>query len=243
MHTDLISCRNCSHVVNDDFCGRCGQPVHIKRVDAHYILHEIQHVLHFEKGILFTVKELLIRPGQNIRSFITENRSRLVKPVIFIIVSSLIYTLISHFFHIEEGYVEFTEVKKTSIGLIFDWVQGHYGYANILMGVCISLWLKLFFKKYSYNFFEILILLCFVMGIGMLIISVFAIVEGLSKISLMEVSSIIVAVYSTWAIAQFFNGRKVVSYLKAIIAYSLGMLMFGLLAVFLGVSIDLLIKH
>ncbi|QNR84970.1 DUF3667 domain-containing protein [Pedobacter riviphilus] len=243
MHTDLISCRNCSHVVNDDFCGRCGQPVHVKRVDAHYILHEIQHVLHFEKGILFTVKELLIRPGQNIRSFITENRSRLVKPVIFIIVSSLIYTLISHFFHIEEGYVEFTEVKKTSIGLIFDWVQGHYGYANILMGVCISLWLKLFFKKYSYNFFEILILLCFVMGIGMLIISVFAIVEGLTKISLMEVSSIIVAVYSTWAIAQFFNGRKVASYLKAIIAYGLGMLMFGLLAVFLGVSIDLLIKH
>jgi len=243
MHTDLISCRNCSHVVNDNFCSHCGQPANVKRVDAHYILHEIQHVLHFEKGILFTVKELLIRPGQNIRSFIAENRSRLVKPVIFIIVSSLIYTLISHFFHIEEGYVEFTEVKKTSIGLIFDWVQGHYGYANILMGVCISLWLKLFFKKYSYNFFEILILLCFVMGIGMLIISVFAIVEGLSKISLMEVSSIIVAVYSTWAIAQFFNGRKMASYLKAIIAYSLGMLMFGLLAVFLGVSIDLLIKH
>lgn len=112
MHPDLISCRNCSHVVNDNFCSHCGQPVHVKRVDAHYILHEIQHILHFEKGIFFTVKELLIRPGQNIRTFITENRSRLVKPVIFIIVSSLIYTIISHFFRIEEGYVEFTEVKN-----------------------------------------------------------------------------------------------------------------------------------
>jgi len=243
MHPDLINCRNCSHVVNDDFCSRCGQPVQVKRIDAHYILHEIQHILHFEKGILFTVKELLIRPGQNIRTFITENRSRLVKPVIFIIVSSLIYTIISHFFHIEEDYVEFTEVKKTSIGLIFDWVQGHYGYANILMGVFISMWLKLFFKKYSYNFFEILILLCFVMGIGMLIISFFAIAEGLSKISFMKVSGITGAVYSTWAIAQFFNGKKVASYLKAIIAYSLGMLTFGLVLVLLGVLIDVLIKH
>jgi len=215
----------------------------IKRVDAHYILHEIQHILHFEKGILFTVKELLIRPGQNIRTFIADNRSRLVKPVIFIIVSSLIYTVISHFFHIEEGYVEFKEVKKTSIGLIYDWVQGHYGYANILMGICISLWLKLFFKKYNYNFFEVLILLCFVMGIGMLIISVFAVAEGLSKISLMKVSGITAAAYSTWAIAQFFNGKKVINYVKAMIAYCLGMLIFGLLLVLLGVSIDLLIKH
>lgn len=243
MIPNAMNCINCSQTVNTKFCGHCGQPAHIKRVDAHYILHEMQHILHFEKGILFTVKELLIRPGQNIRTFITENRSRLVKPVIFIIVSSLIYTLISHFFHIEEGYVEFKEVKKTSIGLIFEWVQGHYGYANILMGVCISLWLKLFFKKYNYNFFEILILLCFVMGIGMLIISVFAIAEGLSKISFMKVSGITGAIYSTWAIAQFFNGKKAASYLKAIIAYSLGMLTFGLVLVFLGVSIDLLMKN
>ncbi|MDQ0641251.1 hypothetical protein QF042_004816 [Pedobacter sp. W3I1] len=238
-----MNCLNCSQTVNTNFCGHCGLPMRVKRVDAHYILHEMQHILHFEKGILFTVKELLIRPGQNIRTFITENRSRLVKPIIFIIISSLIYTVISHFFHIEEGYVEFKEVKKTSIGLIFNWVQGHYGYANILMGVCISLWLKLFFKKYSYNFFEILILLCFVMGIGMLIISAFAIVEGLSKISFMKVSGITGVVYSTWAIAQFFNGKKVVNYLKAIIAYSLGMLTFGLLLVLLGVLIDVLIKH
>ena len=77
----------------------------------------------------------------------------------------------------------------------------------------------------------------------MLIISFFAIAEGLSKISLMKVSGIIGAVYSTWAIAQFFNGKKVARYLKAIIAYSLGMLTFGLVLVFIGVSVDLLIKH
>ncbi len=243
MIPNTMNCKNCNQTVNTNFCGHCGQPMQIKRVDAHYILHEIQHILHFEKGILFTVKELLIRPGQNIRTFIADNRSRLVKPVIFIIVCSLIYTVISHFFHIEEGYVEFKEVKKTSIGLIYDWVQGHYGYANILMGVCISLWLKLFFKKYNYNFFEILILLCFVMGIGMLIISVFAIAEGLSKISLMKVSGITAAAYSTWAIAQFFNGKKVVNYVKVMIAYCLGMFIFGILLVLLGVSIDLLIRH
>lgn len=242
MYPDIANCRNCSHTVNGNFCGHCGQPVNIKRVDSHYILHEIQHVLHFEKGILYTIKELLIRPGQNIKEFIGDNRSRLVKPILFIIITSLIYTIINHFFHIEQGYIVYTGTKKSAVGSIVDWVQNHYGYGNIMMGIFISFWLKLFFKKYNYNFFEILILLCFVMGVGMLIFSFFAFIEGLTKYSLMKVSGPMGVAYCTWAIAQFFNKKKVSSYLKAFIAYSLGMLTFSISIGGLGILIDTLMK-
>jgi len=34
------------------------------------------------------------------------------------------------------------------------------------MGIVIAMWSGLFFRKYGYNFYEILILLCFVMGMG-----------------------------------------------------------------------------
>jgi hypothetical protein len=226
-----------------NYCSNCGQPAKVKRIDAHYIVHEIEHVLHFERGILFTIKELLIRPGQSIRDFIAENRSRLVKPVIFIIVTSLIYTLINHFFHIEEGYVSFTEVKKTAIGSIFNWLQNHYGYANIIMGVFVVFWLKIFFKKYHYNFFELLILLCFVLGIGMLIFSVFALFEGLTKLNLMQISSFIGVVYCIWAIGQFFDKTKPISYVKALASYFLGMLTFCFSVIILGILINLVIKH
>jgi hypothetical protein len=243
MLPDLINCRNCSHTVKDNFCGHCGQPVQVKRIDWHYILHEIQHVLHFEKGIFYTIKELLIRPGQNIRDFIADNRSRLVKPILFIIITSLIYTIIDHAFHIEQGYLQYSDTKVTTVGLIFGWMQSHYGYCNILMGVCIAFWLKLFFKKYGYNFFEILILLCFVVGMGMLIFAVFALIEGLTKVSLMMISGIIGISYCIWAIAQFFNKHKVMNYFKAFVAYSLGMLTFGLSIILLGVLIDVWMKH
>lgn len=238
MYPDLTNCRNCSHTVNSNFCGHCGQPVNIKRVDSHYILHEIQHVLHFEKGILYTIKELLIRPGQNIKEFIGDNRSRLVKPILFIIITSLIYTIINHFFHIEKGYIVYTGTEKSAVGSIVDWVQNHYGYGNIIMGIFISFWLKLFFKKYSYNFFEILILLCFVMGVGMLIFSFFAVIEGLTKYSLMKVSGPLGVAYCTWAIAQFFNKKKAGSYIKAFIAYTLGMITFSIAIGILGTLID-----
>jgi len=240
---DTITCKNCTSPVTDKYCSNCGHARSLKRVDAHYVSHEIQHLLHFEKGILYTVKELLIQPGRSIREFITDNRERLVKPIVFIIITSLIYSSINHFFHVEEAYINYTGPKKSAIFQIFDWVESHYGYANIIMGVFIAFWLKLFFRKYNYNFFEILILLCFVIGMEMLIFSVFAVVEALLKIKLMQIATIICMAYCTWAIAQFFNGKKVSDYLKSFFAYLLGLLTFSVAALLLGVLIDMLIKH
>lgn len=240
---EAVDCRNCNTPVHQNFCGNCGQPVNIKRVDSHYILHEIQHVLHFEKGIFYTIKELFVRPGENIKEFIRDNRSRLIKPIIFIIITSLIYTSINHFFHIEKGYVSYNGPANSSLALIFEWVEGHYGYANIIMGVFIALWLKLFFRKADYNFFEILILLCFIMGMGMLIFSVFAIVEGIIKQNVLMISGITGLAYTIWAIGSFFNKRKITSYTNALFAYLLGMITFSISAIVLGLVIDAFIKH
>lgn len=240
MLTNTVNCKNCNNTVDNNFCGNCGQPMQIKRVDKHYILHEIWHVLHFEKGIFYTIKELLVRPGQTVREFIIENRNRLVKPIIFIIITSLIYTLINNFFHIEKGYVNFSGTKQSATALLLAWVQNHYGYANILLGVFIAFWTRLFFRKYDYNYFEILILLCFVMGTAMLIYAVFALFQGLTKLDLMMISGIISLLYCTWAIGQFFNQKKAVNYLKALAAYILGMLGFFISLTLLGFFIDLL---
>jgi len=242
MSADLMNCKNCSNGVSGNFCCNCGQALQIKRVDSHYVLHEIQHILHFEKGILYTVKELLIRPEKNVREFITDNRDRLVKPIVFIIITSLIYTVITHFFHIEKKYISYSGNENTTIQLIFDWVDGHYGYANLIMGVFIAWWLKVFFRKDGYNFFELLILLCFVMGIGMLIFSVFAIAEGVTKVNLMKISGIVEMGYCIWAIGQFFGKNKIASYLKALAAFILGTITFSISLGLLGLIIDLLSK-
>lgn len=238
-----MNCKNCKAEVNQNYCPNCGQPTKIKRIDGNYILREIEHDLNFERGILFTVRELLIRPGENVRIFISENRSRLVKPIIFIIVTSLIYSFINHFFQIEDGYVKFDETKQSTTGNIFKWIQDHYGYANIIMGLFIAFWTKLFFRKYNYNYFEILILMCFVMGMGMLIYSVFALFQGLTHIDLMQIGGIVGFIYSAWAIGQFFDKKKFSNYVKAFFSYLLGFLTFSLTAILIGTLIDLIIKH
>ncbi|PKP07831.1 MAG: hypothetical protein CVU08_15940 [Bacteroidetes bacterium HGW-Bacteroidetes-3] len=236
------NCKNCETEVTQNYCPNCGHPAILKRIDGHYILHEIRNVLNFEKGILFTIRELTINPGKNIKDFLNENRNRLVKPIVFLIVASLIYTVFNNFFNIEDGYINYSDTKESATLTIFKWVQGNYGYANIIMALFIGLWLKLFFRKHQYNFFEILILLCFVMGIGMLIYTVFGIVQGLTDIKLMQAGAIVGFIYTTYAVGQFFDKRKLLSYVKALFAYLLGMLTFSLSAIAIGTIIDLTIQ-
>jgi len=238
-----MNCKNCNYQVNSKFCPNCGHPTELKRISGKYIIHEIEHVLHLEKGIFYTIKELFIRPGYNVRTYLTENRSRLVKPIIFIIITSLIYSVCNHIFHIEDGYVQFQDNQPSATKAIFKWVQEHYGYSNIIMGVFIALWIKLFFRKFQYNFFEILILLCFVMGIGMLIYSFFGIIQGLTSISLGFVGGIVGVAYTTWAIGLFYGKKKVINYVKGFFAYILGMISFSLVAVIIGAIIDAITRH
>jgi len=238
----IVHCNYCDSEQTGNYCSQCGSAQNLKRIDGKYVLSEIGSVLNFDKGILYTIRELLIRPGQNVQKFIHKDRSRLVKPIIFIIVCSLIYTIVEQFLHFEVGYVNFGGFGESVVTNIFGWIQINYGYANILMAIFIAIWIKIFFRKYDYNFFEIIILLCFVMGIGMLIYMIFGIVESVTEIKVSWIGGIVGFVYTSWAIGRFFDKKRKVNYLKGLLSYLLGMITFFFGVVFLGLGIDLIQK-
>ena len=199
------------------------------RVDAHYVSHEIQHLLHFEKGFLFTVRELLLRPGKSVREFMFEDRSKYMKPVVFLIFTSVIFTLIVHYFHIEYSLFNIDKIKplegKIRSKEIGEWIDNHVGYMNLMIGVFIALWTKLFFRKYEYNIFEITILLCFVLGEAILFLGLFLSIAVILKGQI--IASIGVAfylAYPIWAVGQFFGERTVINYVKSALMYATGII-------------------
>jgi len=235
-------CQNCKSEVTKNYCAICGHPKEMTRIDGNYLLQEIRSVLSFEKGILFTVHKLATNPGKSINDFLKEDRNRLVKPVVFLIITSLIYTIFNKIFHFEDGYVQFSGNSESATQTISKWIQENYGYANIIMAVFIAGWIKLFFRKHEINIFEILILLCFVMGMGMLIYAVFGVIQSFMDFNLMQVAGIVGIIYLTWAIGQFYGKRKFVNYAKAFSAYILGMISFSIMAILIGSLIDLLAR-
>jgi hypothetical protein len=241
----LVICKNCSSSVTEGYCGHCGQPAKLKRIDKHYLTHEFTHLLHVEKGIIYTVRMLLTRPGEAIKTFIHEVRTKLVKPVPFLIFSSVLYTVIAHLFHADDLYSAEQKaiMNKTTIGAIQNWIQNHYGYANILSGVFYAISIKLFFRKQPFNFYEIVVMLCFIMGMQMILLTVLAFFFPLLGVKyFLLLVTVVSFVYPVWAIGDFYGRGKPLAYVKAFLAYLVGNLFWLLAIVIVGVVSTILIK-
>jgi len=240
-----LNCTNCHKSIAGNFCVNCGQPIKLHKIDQHFISHEISHALHFEKGFFYTAKELLIRPGESVKEFIYHNRNKHMKPAGFLLLTSLIFTFIAYIFHADELLNQMTNASanKGSVAAIMGWVNSHWGYSNLFVGVFTAWCLKLFFRKYGFNFFEILIMLCFIFGEGMLILSFVTLFFPLmSNSAYMVISSIFSYLYIIWAIGKFFDGTKFYNYIKAFFAYCMGFILFYVAIIPVGLIADLIIK-
>jgi len=211
-----------------------------KRIDLSYISHEIKHLLHIESGFLFTVGQLFLRPGKMVRRFILEDRSKVTKPLIFLIFSGTIFTLVFHFFKIEYILFSFDQNSRSideslKNNTIEDWTNTHIAYISLITGFFIALWIRLFFKKYKYNVFEITILLCYSVGQGLLVITLFALTSILFANKSIAAAGIFVSYfYVFWSIGQFFGERKLINYAKAIICCILGAVSVQLILILLA---------
>ena len=237
-------CKNCKQPVSGNYCSNCGQPTILKRINKQYLASEITDVFCARKGFFHTVKGMIVRPGNTVRNYMTENRSRYVKPITFVIITSLIYTIFCHLFQIgldSYGGQDADTLNGSAMGTILIWMIENQGYTSLLSGFFMAFWVKLFFRKTGYNLFEIFVLICFVSGIGTLFTALMLVFKPLTQWNLIYIANVISIVYSTWAIGQFFDPKKASSYIKAFISYMLSIAIQTILIVMVGLSIDIII--
>lgn len=237
-----MNCKYCTAEVTQKYCPNCGQAVEIQRINRQYIFNEIQSEFHIDKGILFTIKDLFIRPGNSVREYLNENRTKLVKPFLFIIITSLFYSASNYFFHFEGLHKKSTVKNLETYTEILGWTQSNYGYSNLILGVFMTFWIRVLYKKYNYNFFEIVVLLCFVMGIEMLIYSFLGIITSLLNFKYLSIISNFSLIYFAWAIADFFDRKKPINYIKAILVNYFGIYSFAIVAFIIGLIVDVFLK-
>ncbi len=69
-------CLNCKIIATGNYCANCGQKTSTHRFSLSNIGHDLMHILHVEKGLFYTLKMLITRPGYAVREFVDGERIR-----------------------------------------------------------------------------------------------------------------------------------------------------------------------
>lgn len=152
-----IICKNCKHVFHGHYCNNCGQTAETHKINAHFLWHDIQHGLfHFDKGILYSFKQLFTRPGHSIREFIKGKRVKHFKPLSLVIITASVYGFLCHYFHIN------LYQNANNIGFDYsdfnEWTVTHYSWMTIAGIPLYTIGTWICFRKQGYNFVEYFIL-------------------------------------------------------------------------------------
>ncbi len=243
-----ITCKNCSHSFLGKHCNACGQQAATHRLDMHEIWHDVQHgLLHFDRGIFFTIKEMFTRPGYSIREYIEGKRINHFKPISFVLLVAGLYGYLVHVSGVKN--VQFHEDKNKLVNAdsIYNWMQMHYGFVT-LATIVIAAWaFKWAFKKIGYNYIENLILNAFLSGQHLLIATAFIplmlSLKGNSYQAYTELIPSVINIATTfWTYGQFYHTlsvkekfwRTVLSYGFSILLYIVVVIVCGIIAAFVG---------
>jgi hypothetical protein len=70
----------------------------VHRIDWHFLGHELEHsVLHMDRGVLYSLKGLMLRPGHLMRDYIEGRRANQVKPLLLLMISAAVVVLLGKF--------------------------------------------------------------------------------------------------------------------------------------------------
>jgi len=246
----LAICKNCGDTLSANYCGNCGQSAATHQLDAHFLWHDLQHgFFHFDKGILFTIKELFTRPGHAIREFIEGKRVKFFKPVSLTILLATLYGLLYHFFHINmiatNNGKNLASVQLHQLD-INDWIATHYAWITLMTIPLYTLGTTIAFRKQGYNFIEYFILNTFKASQRLFFhIGTFPVLYYFNGTSQIRIVTTVFFMFDLvlvfWTNIQFFHNLKPMkAFLLSLLSYAIFLIVFFIILI--GVIIVLEIK-
>lgn len=153
------NCLNCNQTVAQHFCPNCGQKTNTHRITfQHFIIHDILHgVWHFERGILFTIKEAILRPGNAALDYIAGKRVRYYNVFYLTLLLIGLCTLLENYYDTLSHYYFNTRLKPLTdeVGASFNSFVTQYSKLIIFSFIPLfTINSFLLFRKKRLNFSE-----------------------------------------------------------------------------------------
>lgn len=202
-------CLNCGHPVPERFCGRCGQDAHhTHRFTMADMPHDVLHsIWHIDKGILYTLRTMIGRPGSTIRSYLAGQRVDHFRPLSLLFFITGLYALLFSALHInmmpprdpampEAVY----QMQASSTAFFMKYLSWFY----VAMVPAWALAARWCLRRGGYNYAECLIIASFITAINnfltLLLLPVTYAYSGTPQIQSFSFYALLLVIgYASWA--------------------------------------------
>ena len=210
----LPACKNCGHAVNNKYCPECGQKAFAERFTLKILAYEFIHgFYHVDHGILYTIKELAINPGQMLKDYLLGKRKKHFNPFSFILIiagvlSVFLPKLISRSLFVEMGLFD---VKSLDPDLLQSSLENFS--MRIIFGLPLfAIVTTAFYRQKQFNFSENLVANSYLRGESQLLLFVLVPLFIINRSSTMIIGAYvgylaILLLYYAWAYCVMFEDK------------------------------------
>jgi hypothetical protein len=85
----MTTCKNCGYTFEGKYCSHCRQEAHTERLTLREIGRQIRNAsVDVDRGLLFTIRELFLRPGVTLRNYLEGKRVNYSNPFFFVLLAA-----------------------------------------------------------------------------------------------------------------------------------------------------------
>ncbi len=173
-----MKCLNCGHIALKKYCPQCGQKTSTHRFTLSSIFDYavLNAYLSLNAGLLFTVKELFLRPGKTVFEYLKGKRTKYTNAFSFFLVALALSIFLKEF---EDG----TQSEFAKYNLFEQYPR----FAQILLIPFLALTSYVFHKKTKLYLAEHLVVATYILAMQLVIMLPFSLLELLPNNTIVSV--------------------------------------------------------
>ena len=136
---DVHYCNNCGLMFSGNFCPRCSQKADLGRISWKSVRNGVMDIWGLgTRSLLYSVWQLLMRPGYFISDYISGKRQVSFPPVKMLFIVTVIYSLIIYWLFPKVFGIQLHDIDEGSRQLLsnyYNWYESHFSWAMLGMSV------------------------------------------------------------------------------------------------------------
>lgn len=227
MVLERMECKNCNTFFEGNFCNNCGQKSGVERFKITNLPGEFLHgFFHVHGGLIYTIKELFVRPGVTLRGYISGRRVDYFNPFTFLVLISIaggfVYKWSGVPDHLNENFLASGETVR--------FTGKYFSYRMLLTIPAYAIMCSIIYKSFKYNIAEHLIVNTFLISQSMVLMIFWMMISILLKPGNLGFEILFISAFSSFILYQvvvffriFNTGKYLLRWIKATAVVLIGL--------------------